>query len=340
MSRGYSLKEGIVVELQATGSCSLVLPSVRQRLLIGPGVLSLLCEVARQNANGRAAIAEDLGEGTEAAVLLTNLVSLGVLVQDGGATDDHSLGDGLTLLERATLRMAQGGGLYHPRLPSGRQSQPRVRTMASAGPPVLLPEPEMRANVNLWEIIRARRSRRNGPPRTVSSASLSALLSNSLRIQRVAEDNFGEISFRPVASGGARHPIEAFVSVIRVSDVAEGVYQYDPLAHRLSPLSVSRGTAEALTTLALGAMIQQPEILPALTLLFAAVTARTACKYDDSSLVTVMKDVGCLIQQLYLVVEGLTLCGCAIGGADAPVVEEILGLTGTDVTFVGGFVIW
>jgi SagB-type dehydrogenase family enzyme len=161
-----------------------------------------------------------------------------------------------------------------------------------------------------------------------------------LRIQGTEEDEFGEISYRPVASGGARHPIDVFVAALRVSELEEGIYQYNPLMHQLTPLDIPSTAAATLSKIALTALGDIPDILPGITLLFIAVPARTACKYEDMSLALIMKDLGCITQQLYLLIQGLGLTGCAVGGAEPTAIEEGLGLRTTQEVFVGGFVIW
>jgi len=205
---------------------------------------------------------------------------------------------------------------------------------------MVLPDPVVPDGVDLWHVLRERRSRRGGPSRTVSIGNVSALLAYSHRVQRATEDNFGEISFRPVASGGARHPIDVCVVALRVEGLTAGVYQYDPLAHALHSTSIPLENATLLSRIALSALVHRPETLPAFTLLFAIVPGRTGCKYSNSALLTIAKDVGCLIQQLYLVVDGLKLFGTAIDGADTATVEAALGIAGTAHTFLGGFLVW
>jgi len=118
-----------------------------------------------------------------------------------------------------------------------------------------------------------------------------------------------------------------------------GTYRYDPLIHALRPLPLSRGEeAEVVASLAESLAVQLP-VTPAATFVFIATPARTACKYDDLALTTLMKDAGCLLQQFYLLTTALGLAGCAVGGGSPDTVERSLALEAGEY-FVGGYVVW
>jgi SagB-type dehydrogenase family enzyme len=195
-------------------------------------------------------------------------------------------------------------------------------------------------DVGLWEALAGRRSARGGLLRVLLLSQVSTLLAYSLRIQEVGTGRFGEISFRPVASGGGRHPIDLYLVALRVEALTQSVYQYDPERHELISLSTPATVAKGLIDYVLEALEERPEPEPALVLLFVAVPERTACKYENLSLVTVMKDIGCLIQQLYLVCQGLGLRGCATGGVEPIPFESVLGLASFSESVVGGFLVW
>jgi len=341
MTDRFWLAEDIVIELHTDGFPTIVLPGARHRLQLGLGSFLLLCEVACFNSEGRPITLEDLGNSPNLLQLITQLVDLRVLVEEDKRKENNDKSSNLlSLLEWATIRMSQVGGCFAPSLPKGRKAPQRFRALNNGIRSRALPEPEVPIGAGLWDTLAARRSCRSGPKRTIAITLLSALLSYSLRIQSVAEGNFGEISFRPVASGGARHPIDVFVAALRVSELEEGIYQYNPLIHHLIPFDVSSDTAATLSKVTVTALGDMPDILPAITLFFTAVPARTACKYEDISLSLIMKDLGCITQQLYLLVQGLGLTGCAIGSANPTAIEKGLGLDTKQEVFVGGFVLW
>lgn len=337
MTEGLWLADGIVVELHTEDLPTIVVPNTRDRLRMGFGTILFLCEVARFNAEGQALPLEALETNSDLLHLLRQLLTLGVLVK--GDKREQRSANMLSLLEWATLRMSQVGVCFTPELPSGRQALHQFQVPSST-PSRTLPEPAGLEEVSLWDILTTRRSGRAGPKRTIALTALSALLSYSMRIQRAARDTFGEISYRPVASGGARHPIEIFVAALRVSGLEEGIYHYNPLLHQLTPVGTSASTAVTLSQITLTSLGDIPDVLPAITLFFAAVPARTACIYKDMALALIMKDVGCITQQVYLLVQALGLTGCAIGTVEPTAIEQGLRLNITQEAFVGGFVIW
>jgi SagB-type dehydrogenase family enzyme len=298
-----------------------------------------LCEVARYNLQGNGFSFETLQGKAEVDYLLAELISLGVLSKQAQQGQMNRTNGYVTLLELATLRMSQVGGCYEPSLKGNYEAPPRFEPVAEAVGTLQLPETKPRS-VDLWLTMRKRRSRRNGGERQASVHEISMILSYSSRIHESGEDAFGEISFRCAASGGARHPVELFLAIMRVPGLEQGVYQYDPRKHQLRLLKTAKQTAELLLLLSTSAMGQRPATLPGSFFIFVGVPDRTACKYRNNALLTIAKDVGCLIQQLYLTVEGLGLVGCAINGLDPAQTEVLLGLDTARHAVLGGFVVW
>src|SRR5947209_4255497 len=126
MSSRYWLNQRVLVEVDKNGALNLVLPALRCRANVGPGVVQVLSEVARLHSLDRGAVLKDIGGTPECEHLLAELLSLGVLVQsdtrpEAPVQNEHSL----TLAEYATLRMAQAGGCYLEALPEDRRATPR-----------------------------------------------------------------------------------------------------------------------------------------------------------------------------------------------------------------------
>jgi SagB-type dehydrogenase family enzyme len=329
------LSEGIVVELHSAALPTVLIPAQRRRVELDFGALAALCQVVTLTAAGR-----EVRQGDLEPDALSALRSLGIVAEADDPRTKRLCRHNMSLLEWATLRMSQVGCRVPRSVVAGRPSPPRFRARDARGNVVKLPEPEAPASTILWTTLLGRQSRRNGPVRQIPLASLSALLTYSLKIQQTAVDAFGDVSYRPVASGGARHPIDAFLLAQRVSGLDPGVYQYDPLDHRLIPCEIAAGLTAELSAAALASLAEVPGAEPAIALFFSAVPARTAWKYKDKALTLIMNDLGCVMQQIYVVVHGLGLCGCAIT-YDAPErIEAILGLNSTDEVLVGGFLIW
>jgi SagB-type dehydrogenase family enzyme len=340
MTRELWLGSGVVVELHANGLPTIVMPNARRRLQLGFGTVLVLCEVARLNAEGRGIPITRLDVNSDLLHLLHQLVDLGVLVEDDMREQEQQRSaNSLSLLEWATLKMSQAGGCLPVALQQDTRVPEQLLPEISRRPSRALPEPPSPEAVNLWDTLAMRRSGRTGPKRAIMLTELSLLLHYSMRVQ-FGERETLEVSYRPVASGGARHPIDVFIVALRVSDLDEGIYRYNPLLHELTAVDAPKTTAVALSHAAFASLGDGVEVLPAITLFFTAVPARTARKYIDMALALIMKDVGCITQQIYVLIQGLGLTGCAVGTAEPAAIEHGLRLQVPQEVFVGGFAVW
>jgi SagB-type dehydrogenase family enzyme len=335
---GVWLGSGVVVELPCGGNPSIVVPATRTRLAIDAAEAALLCEIARCNADGAPCTFDGVGASVGVERFVSDFTAMHVLAGESEVDrpSDHASRQMLTLLECATLRMSQVGA--RRRTPLQPCEVGNSLTGSAGRARIRLPEPAP-PRADLWEVAARRRSRRGGPRREIPLSALSALLGFSLRVQGSMGQQIGDAMLRPVASGGARHPLDVFVAATRVSDLAMGVFRYDPHAHALVDADVPPHSVGILSDLALNAVSDRGGFVPALTLFFAAVPTRTGCQYQNIALSLIMRDLGCATQQLYLLAEGLGLAGCAIGTADPAVTEDALRLRDDEV-FVGGFSIW
>lgn len=335
----YWLADALAVELSASDRPTLIVPRHRCRVHVDGTLLLLLSRIADRNAEGRAATFEDIGCNSALDDVMRELLRLGVIVDESSSTSGGqrpSSAIRLSPIEWATLKMSQIGGAIPPESEAhGAQGDEGAALLQP------LPEPEAPPAADLWNTLSVRRSTRTGLARRLTLDMLSSLLTYSCRAQQRGRDAYGDISLRPVASGGARHPIETFLVPLRVSALEPDIYRYCPATHALGGARRHPGEVEALVrtaTLALGDAAQSP--LPGATLFFAAVPDRTAAKYKDNALKLIFADFGCLVQQLYLVVTGLGLRGCALGGGDPDTIEDGLGLRAGAEVFIGGFAIW
>lgn len=322
-----------LIELPAADAPTLVLPSLRRRLPVSRNALVDFCQDLAQPAGSVAETGE--GDAVLRDILAARSQRADLAKAIHGAADAACR---MSLVERATLKLAQiGRATLHPSNSPPPRFARAVETVAVQS----LPDPVMPPGVLLWDTLLARASYRDGPLRTISGGCLSALLRYTLRTDAIADREFGELSYRPVASGGARHPIDLYVVPLRVSEVSPAVYQYDPIEHRLNRLrDRTAHVAEQLTKFALAGTGAIPSPLPAVSLFLTAFPARTACKYRDNVLSLIFQDAGCVIQQLYIVVQGLGLRGCAIGLTDPDAVEAALALQDGEAYVVGAFAVW
>ena len=103
----------------------------------------------------------------------------------------------------------------------------RIRGAAT----VTLPAPEYAGEFP--QTLLARRTWRRFGSAPVPVADVATLLALSVGVQHWVPTEFGRLPLKTSPSGGARHPIEAYVCAQRVSGLAAGLYHYDAGRHRL-----------------------------------------------------------------------------------------------------------
>lgn len=246
--------------------------------------------------------------------------------------------------------------LFHTRTRAGRHDMPMGATYRFAKQRSSLPvvKPRMTNRYIILEppretlmmpfqvVIQTRRSQATPGPRPLHVAQLSALLHHAARVQSVlGSDPSHELAYpaskRPCASGGATHALEIYLTVTRCDGLGTGFYHYDPLAHGLEHLADLGSAHDSFLRDAHQAMgtDHSPDVLISI----AARFQRNSWKYQSIAYALVLKDVGALYQQLYLVATALRLAPCALGGGNA---DEFAQATGEDYyaeTTVGEFAI-
>ena len=244
--------------------------------------------------------------------------------------------------------------LFHSRSRAGRHDEPmgasfrwasQVRPLPAVKPPmsnrrITLEPPKESLNTPFVEVIEARRSQSQAGTTPLRLAQLSALLYHAARIKAVHEPDPAQLhayaaTQRPSASGGAIHAMELYLTVTRCEGLAPGFYHYDPLAHALEQLAELGPDHHRLLQAACQATgIAQP---PDLLIAMAARFQRTSWKYQSIAYALILKDVGALYQQLYLVATALRLAPCALGGGDSDLFARLAGTDYYAETTVGEF---
>lgn len=208
-----------------------------------------------------------------------------------------------------------GGRSRLEEMPEAYKTYPGAETIS-------LPEPTLSVGKFIWNVLSRRRSIRDYTSVSVSVGELSQLL---WAIQGVTA-HAGQYALRTAPSAGALYPIETYVLVNRVNDLAAGIYHYDVRQHRLEV--VRKGTFGAdVAQAALGqGMLQQA----ALVFIWTAVIARSKWKYRERSYRYIYMDAGHIGQNAYLAAEALGLGCCTVGAFFDDEVGSIIGIDGED----------
>lgn len=285
--------------------------------------------------------------GFPGMVLLALLVDCQILFRiDAASGDDLRSAEGddnLVLWDFHDL-------LFHTHSTEGRQANPLGGLYPHAG--VIPPRPAVRPTwpgkkIDLRKYS-ATPSQRNSPVEALLSerhstrdfddqqpitlAELSRFLNGTARVQSKwkSELDFGdggpdiEYAARPYPSGGSAYELELYLAVTNCEGLARGFYHYDADRHALVPIDVRTHEFEALLTAAEFAM--DAPAAPQIVITIAARYGRTAWKYSSIAYALILKDVGVLIQTLYIMATDMGLGGCAIGSTNIDLFAKMTGI--------------
>ena len=225
------------------------------------------------------------------------------------------------------------GGVYPyagvmPPLPAVRPHWPGKKIdlgqFSDAPPPAVSP---------LAQILRERHSTRSfddGKPITL--AEISRFLDSAARVlsrsEQTADLGDGgpsiEYTTRPYPSAGAEYELELYLAVDRCEGLARGFYHYDAGDHALVAIDVQSEKFGALLMGATYAMAAPAP--PQILLTIAARFGRVSWKYSSIAYSLILKDVGVLMQTLYLIATDMGLGGCAIGTTDIDLFAKMIGI--------------
>jgi SagB-type dehydrogenase family enzyme len=228
------------------------------------------------------------------------------------------------------------GGTY--RLAGSVRPSPAVKPPPS-GPAVDLYRPDLdqliASDATLTGVIERRRSERSHGATPISARQLGEFLYRAARLRRVVETDHGELAFYPYPSGGASSELTLYVVVDRCLGLDPGAHQYAPDEHRLYSVSERTPGVELLLREAAAAM--KVPSLPQVLVVLAARFQRVSWKYERMAYALILKHVGVLYQQMYLVATAMGLAGCGIGGGDSDAFAAAVGSRYYEETSVGEF---
>lgn len=227
---------------------------------------------------------------------------------------------------------------------NGRFPQPPARRQLYPGAPIPLHVPDLSArrkhDPTLTAVLEDRVSTRAfDDTRPVSVEQLAELLYRTARTRnthRVSEGD--ELVSRPYPSAGSVYELELYPVVRNVAGLKPGMYHYDSFDHALFPVAsadspaVSQLIGVASATLAAAA---EPQVL----LVMAARCGRMMWTYEQVAYTAILKDVGVLMQTIYLAATAMGLGACAQGFGDTAAFVAATGVDEMQECSVGSIVI-
>lgn len=195
----------------------------------------------------------------------------------------------------------------------------------------------------------ARRSVRRYAGSPITAAQLGDLLYRTARVRSLITAGPGgqnppdipatgtQYSNRPYPSAGACYELELYLTVANCTGLARGVYHYDPLGHRLEPVSADRVAADELLSAArMTAALDGPaQVLISMTARFR----RLSWRYEGLAYRLVLMHVGVLMQNLYIVCAAMGLSPCALDAVDIDVAARAFGTDWRAEPCVGQFLV-
>ena len=240
--------------------------------------------------------------------------------------------------------------LFHTHSTEGRQANPLGGLYRYAG--VIPPPPAVRPSwpgnkIDLRnlsaapsetispvaKLLRERHSTRSfDDQQPITLAELSRFLDSTARIHsrwRSRLDLGGggpDVTYaaRPYPSGGSAYELELYLAVANCEGLARGFYHYDADRHALVPIGVRTQELEALLAAAEFAM--DAPASPQILITIAARFGRISWKYSSIAYALILKDVGVLIQTLYIMATDMGLGGCAIGISNIDLFAKMTGI--------------
>jgi SagB-type dehydrogenase family enzyme len=168
--------------------------------------------------------------------------------------------------------------------------------------------------------------------RPITLAELARLLDSVARVGSKwtssvdMGDEGPDVSYaaRPYPSGGSAYELELYLAVANCEGLARGFYHYDADRHALVPIGVRAQELEA--QLAAAEFAMGAAAAPQILITIAARFGRVSWKYSAVAYSLILKDVGVLIQTLYLMATDMGLGGCAIGTNNIDLFAKMTGL--------------
>lgn len=180
---------------------------------------------------------------------------------------------------------------------------------------VQLPEPRLKSKVSLEEALLKRRSIRE-------YANLPLTLEDVSQLLWAAQGITTEWGGRTAPSAGALYPLEVYLAVGNIENLAAGVYKYKPERHELVKVRDDDVRGE----LAEAALGQNWVREAAIDIVIAAVYERTTKKYGDRGVKYTHMEAGHAAQNIYLQAAALDLGTVTIGAFYDDRVKDILGM--------------
>jgi SagB-type dehydrogenase family enzyme len=181
--------------------------------------------------------------------------------------------------------------------------------------------------ISLNQAITKRKSRRSYKDQFLTLEEVSYLLYITQGIRIKVSDS---VALRTVPSAGARHSLETYLCANHISGLAQGIYRYLPIEHKLLLHHSIPDSGSRLTSAAFG---QDFVGNAPVVFIWTAIPYRMEWRYGMAAHKVILIDAGHVCQNLYLAVEDISCGTCAVAAYDQDAMDRLLQLD-TEEEFV------
>lgn len=197
--------------------------------------------------------------------------------------------------------------------------------------------PKIQEKSQFHQVLKARRTWRRFASEPVAMNDVAAVLGATFGVQRwVNLGTLGRVMLRTSPSGGARHPIEAYVLARNVEGLSSGAYYYAPDEHALVRLRRGGVARASIAQMLAG---QDWYGRAAMLVVFTAVLERKAWAYRSARAYrSLLLEAGHFCQTFCLAATARQLAPFCTGAFSETLIENTLGLDGDrePVLYVAG----
>ncbi len=215
-------------------------------------------------------------------------------------------------------------------------STPSIKRCSNS-PIIPLMKPRDELQLTLEQTIEKRRSIREHGITPINLEQLGAFLWRTARVKSQRGDVNDETTTRPYPGGGARYELEIYPVINQCDGIEKGLYHYHPLEHQLCQVTPFNSEVEALLVDAQRSSGKQEA--PQVLLIIAARFQRVSWKYQSMAYAVILKNLGVLLQTMYLVATASDLAPCAIGGGNSDHFCKVARTNYLEETSVGEFML-
>jgi SagB-type dehydrogenase family enzyme len=312
-------------QLERHPGCTVIRRTCREVAVAGhPGVVWRVIRAMDGTRTAAAILAGLPGAGrAPGGQLLAALAATGVIDVSGRPI--------ARFLHAATKKgVLPGGGL-------GNDDVLRLATdgdhRAYPGAPRIAVDPSVPGRLGAFHALtRARRSSRDYRDAPVARADFDALLSTACGVTGALGWAGREVKLRAYPSSGALYAVEIYPVVFRVEGLAPAVYHFRPAE---SVLEVVRPALDRARVVAAALPVEREMVAGAAAIIcLAARFARHERKYGEGGYRMLVAEAGHISQNLVLAATALGLGARPFGGVLDDLLNEDLGLDGSDEQFL------